>query len=79
MHVMEESSTDQRLRAMAKRFDRLESSISDFRTEVRDSIAELRGEIQATNAALGALQRTLIQVGGGLIGTMIVVIGATQF
>ena len=33
--------------------------------EIRDDVREMRGEI-------GALQRTIIQVGGGLIGTLIV-------
>lgn len=35
-----------------------------LRLEMREGFAELRGEI-------GGLQRTLLQVGGGLIGTVI--------
>lgn len=33
--------------------------------ELRDDIRDLRGEI-------GALKRTMIQIGGGLIGTLVV-------
>jgi uncharacterized protein YdhG (YjbR/CyaY superfamily) len=109
MHVMEESSTDQRFREMDGRFDRLEAALAastaELRKEIKDSNAELRKEIQASNAELrkefkasnaelrkefkesyaelsgrmDKLQNTLLQVGGGLIGTMILFIGATQF
>ncbi len=34
-------------------------------TEIRDDVRDLRGEI-------GALKRTIIQVGGGLCGTLVV-------
>ena len=43
------------------RLDDLNGRVGDVKTEVR----ELRGEI-------GALNRTIIQVGGGLIGTLVV-------
>jgi hypothetical protein len=33
--------------------------------EIRDDVRDLRGEI-------GALKRTMIQIGGGLIGTLVV-------
>ncbi|MGN6557661.1 MAG: hypothetical protein ACTHLH_06570 [Solirubrobacterales bacterium] len=34
-------------------------------TEIRDDVRDLRGEI-------GALKRTIIQVGGGLAGTLLI-------
>jgi phage-related protein len=39
--------------------------ISDEMKELRKDVRELRGEF-------GALQRTMLQVGGGLIGTLVV-------
>ncbi len=44
-----------------RRFDELNGRVSDLSVEVR----EMRGEI-------GSLQRTLLQVGAGLAGTMMV-------
>jgi hypothetical protein len=38
-------------------------------TEVRDEVRELRAEV---HSEFGALKRTMIQVGGGLIGTLLV-------
>jgi hypothetical protein len=74
MQTMEDSRIDERFRQVDQRFDRLEASIatlgSELREEIRESNAELRTEI-----------RTLTQVGGGLIGTVIVALGgiiATQ-
>ncbi len=43
------------------RLDDLNGRVS----EVRDDIRDLRGEV-------GALKRTMIQIGGGLIGTLVV-------
>lgn len=58
-----------RLRAeMREGQERLRAEMRDgdaqLRTEMREGFAELRGEISG-------LQRTLLQVGGGLIGTVI--------
>ncbi len=50
----------------------MQSSNAELRAEIRHSAAELRAEIQATNTRIDTMQRTLIQVGGGLIGTIIV-------
>jgi len=53
--------TDSRLDDLSGRVEK----ISDDLREVRSDLREMRGEI-------GALQRMIIQVGGGLIGTLIV-------
>lgn len=76
MELARESWTDDRLddlaRRMEQRFDRVDGDIGGLRMEMREDLRELRAE-------LGAVQRTLIQVGGGLIaavlGMMAAVIG----
>lgn len=40
--------------------------------EISQGMKELRGEIREVRTELNALQRTIIQVGGGLIGTLVV-------
>lgn len=47
-------------------------SNAELRKEIKGSTAELRSEIQATHLRIDTMQRTLIQVGGGLIGTVVV-------
>jgi chromosome segregation ATPase len=47
-------------------------SNAELRSEIHSASAELRSEIQATHTRIDTMQRTLSQVGGGLIGTMIV-------
>lgn len=38
-------------------------------TEIRDEVRELRTEV---HREIGALKRTMIQIGGGIIGTLMV-------
>jgi len=40
--------------------------------EISQGMQELRGEIREVRTELNALQRTIIQVGGGVMGTLIV-------
>jgi hypothetical protein len=40
--------------------------------EISRGVQELRGEIREVRTELNALQRTIIQVGGGVIGTLVV-------
>jgi hypothetical protein len=40
--------------------------------EIRDDMRDLRGEMREMRGDIGALKRTMIQVGGGLIGTLVV-------
>jgi len=58
---MRSTWTDSRLDDLNGRVEKISSDLSEVRSDLR----EMRGEI-------GALQRTIIQVGGGLIGTLIV-------
>jgi hypothetical protein len=61
MEAMRSTWTDSRLDDLNGRVEKISSDLSEVRSDLR----EMRGEI-------GALQRTIIQVGGGLIGTLIV-------
>lgn len=69
MEAMREKWTDERLDDMNDRmgegFNRLDEDIR----EVRSEIAGIRGEM---NSRFEAMQRLIIQVGGGLFGTMII-------
>lgn len=40
--------------------------------EISRGMRELRGDIREVRTELNALQRTIIQVGGGVIGTLVV-------
>lgn len=62
MHLMKESWTDERLNDMNRRME------AGFK-RVDEDIRGLRVEI---NTRFDALQRTLLQIGGGLIGTLVV-------
>lgn len=53
--------TDSRLDDLNRRVDEIRDDMRDVRVEVR----EMRGEI-------GALKRTIIQVGGGFCGVLLV-------
>ena len=58
---MRSTWTDSRLDDLNGRVDGVASEVRELRRDVRD----LRGEF-------GSLQRTMIQIGGGLIGTLVV-------
>ena len=61
MEAMRSTWTDSRLDDLNGRVEKISEDLRDVRSDLR----EIRGQI-------GALQRTIIQVGGGLIGTLIV-------
>ena len=50
------------------RLDDLNGRVSGIANEVR----ELRRDVRELRGEFGALQRTLLQLGGGVIGTLIV-------
>ena len=61
--------------------EEIKSSNAELRSEIQNSNAELRTEILGTHGRIDKLQLTMLQIGGGMIGTMIVVFGglaATQ-
>jgi phage-related protein len=61
MEAMRSTWTDSRLDDLNGRVGGIADEVKELRKDVR----ELRGEF-------GALQRTMIQVGGGLVGTLLV-------
>lgn len=61
MRAMRSTWTDSRL-------DDLNGRVGGIATEVR----ELRRDVQGLRSEFGALNHTLMQVGGGLIGTLVV-------
>ena len=61
MEAMRSTWTDTRLDDLNGRVGGIASEMREMRKDVR----ELRGEF-------GAMQRTILQVGGGLIGTLLV-------
>lgn len=46
--------------------------LNDRVGEIREDIRDLRGEMREMRGEVGALKRTMIQIGGGLIGTLLV-------
>lgn len=50
------------------RLDDLNGRVGELRGDIRD----LRGEMREMRGEVGALKRTMIQIGGGLIGTLLV-------
>jgi uncharacterized protein YdcH (DUF465 family) len=80
MEAMREAWTDERLDDLRDqvdrrfdqvdaRFDRVDRDIRDLRVELK---AEMDSRFDRLDANLNGLQRTIIQVGGGLIGTVFV-------
>lgn len=69
MEAVREKWTDERLDDMNGRmgegFDRLDKDVR----EVRSEVGELRAEM---NTRFEAMHRLIVQVGGGLFGTMVV-------
>jgi phage-related protein len=61
MEAMRSTWTDSRLDDLNGRVGGIADEVKELRKDVR----ELRGDF-------GALQRTMIQVGGGLVGTLLV-------
>ena len=73
MEAVREKWTDERLDDMNGRmvegFDRLDKDIREVRSEVAKTRSEITGEM---NTRFEAMHRLIIQVGGGLFGTMVV-------
>lgn len=40
--------------------------------EIREEMREVRGDMRGLQGEIGALHRAIIQVGGGVIGTLVV-------
>lgn len=80
MEAMRESWTDDRLDDLAERmdggFDRVDRDMRDLRAEMNAGFervdARIDNRFDALNARFDAMQRTMLQVGGGLAGALLV-------
>ena len=80
MQTMREAWTDERLDDLANRvdrdFDRVDLDLRDIKGEVATTRIELKSEMEARFNAIDArfdrLQQTMLQIGAGLIGTLVV-------
>jgi hypothetical protein len=80
MEAMREAWTDERLDDLRdqvdRRFDQVDARFDRVDKDIRDLRVELKTEMDfhfgRLDANINGLQRTLIQVGAGLIGTTIV-------
>lgn len=54
------------------RLDDLNHRVKEIRVEVRELRKEMGSEMNGVRGEIGALKRTIIQVGGGVMGTLIV-------
>lgn len=65
MELMRSTWTDSRL-------DDLNHRVDEIRLEVRELRREMGSEMSGVRGEIGALKRTIIQVGGGLCGTLVI-------
>ena len=64
--------TDSRLDDLNSRTTEIRDDVRNLRSEVATEFRDVRGKIGSVQGEIGALKRTIIQVGGGLIGTVFV-------
>lgn len=69
---MRSTWTDSRLDDLNKRVGGIDGDLKELRGEMRAFRAEVREDMQEVRTELGALHRTIIQVGGGLVGTLVI-------
>jgi hypothetical protein len=69
MEAMREAWTDERLDDLTNRMDQGFARVDG---DMRDLRVEMNSRFNHLDANFNGLQRTIIQVGGGLIGTMLV-------
>jgi hypothetical protein len=76
MEAVREKWTDERLDDMSDRmgegFDRLDKDIREVRSEVAGVRAEMGNRFESVDQRFEATHRLIIQVGGGLFGTMVI-------
>jgi hypothetical protein len=68
MEAMRSTWTHSRLDNLNGRVGGVSNEVNELRKDVR----ELRTDVRELRGEFGALQRTMLQVGGGLIGTLVV-------
>jgi hypothetical protein len=65
MEAMRSTWTDSRL-------DDLNGRVTEIRDDVRDLRGEMHAEFREVRGEIGALKRTIIQIGWSLVGTLLV-------
>jgi hypothetical protein len=73
---MREAWTDGRLDDLNHRveegFNRVDADLRELRVEMNAEFTAVRGEVNGLRGEMGALNRTLFQLGGGMIATFAV-------
>jgi len=72
MELMRSTWTDSRLDDLNGRVTEIRDDVGSLRSEAAAEFRAVRGEIGSARGEIGALKPTIIQVGGGLIGTIVV-------
>jgi len=54
------------------RLDDLNGRVEGVRVEVHDPRGEMTAELRHIRGEIGSLKRTMMQIGGGLIGTLLI-------
>jgi hypothetical protein len=76
MEAMRATWTDSRLDDLNGRVTQVGDDVRDLRAEMREEFAEVRTEMREgfaeVRGEIADLKRILIQMGGGLIGTLLV-------
>jgi hypothetical protein len=76
MEMVREAWTDERLddlvRHMDQGFERVERDVRDLKAEMDGRFQQVDSRFDRLDARFDVLQRTMIQVGGGLIGALFV-------
>jgi hypothetical protein len=65
MEAMRSTWTDSRL-------DDLNGRVTEIRDDVRHLRGEMRGEFREVRGEISSLKRTIVQIGWGLVGTLLV-------
>ncbi|HET7590469.1 MAG TPA: hypothetical protein VFK14_09875 [Solirubrobacterales bacterium] len=72
MELMKATRTDSRLDDLNGRVSQIHDDMGALRSEAAAEFRAVRTEVGSARREIGALKRTIIQVGGGLVGTIFV-------
>jgi DNA anti-recombination protein RmuC len=64
-------AVDQRFDAVNQRFDGVDKRLDRVETDMRDLRGEMNSQFDRVNARLDGLQRTMLQISGGVIATLL--------
>jgi hypothetical protein len=72
MEAMRSTWTDSRLDGLNRRVDGIHEDVRDLRNEIHGLRGEMGAEFRHARDEIGALKRLVIQIGWGLLGTVVV-------